>query len=216
MSPKQATNNSTSEQATDLLAVLSTGISKAIRVQIVDALIEEPMSPVQFHRRYAPDVPLTTIAYNFRQIAKTGHIKCIRKVRRRGSIEHVYATTLLAPYLDDDEWGRLSMEERATLSTQGLRGLFAKSAGALAAGTFDARDDRHLTLIRGRSNEQGWKRAMEILMTAFTALEENRVETERELEEADEEGFRVTYAMLGFESPDLVADEADSSNGAQP
>jgi hypothetical protein len=189
--------------ASDLLTMLSMGISKAIRVQIIEALIEEPMSPVQFHRRYAPTVPLTTVAYNFRQIAKTGHIECVKKVRRRGSIEHVYATTGLAAYFDDDAWSRLSREERVAMSTGGLRGVFAKAAGALAAGTFDAREDRHLTLIRGRSSEQGWKRAMEILNAAFTALEENRVETERELEEADEEGFRVTYAILGFESPTL-------------
>jgi hypothetical protein len=199
----EARDTHTSEQEAEALAMLSMGISKAIRVQIVDALIEEPMSPVQFHRKYAPDIPLTTVAYNFRQIAKTGHIKCIKKVRRRGSIEHVYATTALAEYYDNDEWSRIPREERTAMSTQGLRGLFAKSAGALAAGTFDARDDRHLTLIRGRSNEQGWKRAMDILTAAFTALEENRIETERELEQADEEGFRVTYAMLGFESPAL-------------
>jgi len=206
----------TADEATDLLTTISMGITKTIRVQILEAVIEEPMSPVEFHRKYAPDVPLTTVAYNFRQIAKTGHIKCVRKVRRRGSIEHVYATTGLM-YFDDDEWSRLPRKDRVTMSTEGLGGLFAKSAGALAAGTFDAREDRHLTLIPGRSNERGWKRAMEIMMTALKALEENQVETERELEQADEEGFRVTFALLGFESPDLPGGaNGDRPNGGEP
>lgn len=196
-------------EGSDLLTTLSMGISKTIRVQILEALIDGPLSPVEFHRRYAPDVPLTTVAYNFRQIAKNGYIKCVRKVRRRGSIEHVYGMKG-HQFFDDDEWGRLPMGERQTITAGILQDLFAKVAGAVAAGTFVARDTSHLTWNSGRTNERGWDRAMEILMDAFKALEENRVETERELDEAGEEGFRMTFGLLGFESPELPRHENGS------
>lgn len=206
----------TTEEATDLLTMISMGISKTIRVQILEAVIEEPMSPVEFHRRYAPDVPLTTVAYNFRQIAKSGYIKCVKKVRRRGSIEHVYEGTGME-FFDDEEWSRVPLAEKQTISALMLQNLFAKVAGAVASGTFNAREDAHLTWNHARSNERGWKRSMEILLTAYTALEDNRVETERELEEADEEGFRVTFALLGFESPDLPGGaNGDRSNSGEP
>lgn len=62
-----------------------------LRVQILDYLSEDPdnrLSPTMASGLLG--VPLNRIAYHFRQLAEAGDIEVVKKIQRRGSIEHVY------------------------------------------------------------------------------------------------------------------------------
>lgn len=195
----------------EVLAMLWRGINNPLRVRILEVVNEEPMSPVRFQREYG-GAPLAKTSYHFKELAKYGYIKCVEEIPRRGSVEHVYEAIERASF-DDKAWSKVPPRERIPISATVLQGFIARAAGALTAGTFDSRDNRHLTWTGMRSHEKGWNRAVEILARAHEELEANRVETEAELDEAGEEGFRITYGAACFESPPPGKGKASRSRG---
>jgi len=103
--------------------------------------------------------------------------------------------------MDDLEWSRLSGEDRAAITRASFQGLLARVEAAFEAGTFDARDDRHLTWIAMKLDEQGWSEMRIALRAAFSEVEQIRADAERRLADSGGEPIPSTYAILGFESP---------------
>ena len=82
-----------------------------------------------------------------------------------------------------------------------VQGLLARVEGAVMAETFDARDDRHLSWIAMKLDEQGWREMATTLAAAFGEVEQIRSDAERRLAVSGEDGDPSTCAILGFHSP---------------
>jgi DNA-binding transcriptional ArsR family regulator len=177
-------------------------LAHPVRVRVLEILNERDMSPIEFCREgFAPEkMDVSHVAYHFRELAEFGCLKVIEENKRRGSIEHVYRGIGRA-YFSDVEWSELEPEERARISKTVVQGLLARIEGAVMTDTFDSRDDRHLSWIAMRLDEQGWREMATALAAAFGEVEQIRNDAERRLAASGAPGIPSTCAILGFESP---------------
>jgi hypothetical protein len=177
-------------------------LAHPVRVRVLEILNERDMSPIEFCREgFAPEsMDVSHVAYHFRELAEYGCLKVIEENKRRGSIEHVYRGIGRA-YFSDVEWSALSFEERERISKTVVQGLLARIEGAVMTGTFDVRDDRHLSWIAMKLDEQGWAEMATTLGAAFGEIEQIRSDAEKRLAESGETAIPSTCAIIGFESP---------------
>lgn len=101
----------------------------------------------------------------------------------------------------DGRWSALQPDERGRISKTVVQGLMAKAGEALAAETFDAREDRHLSWVSMKLDERGWKELVTALAATLGEVEQIRVDAERRLVESGAKAIPATCAILGFESP---------------
>jgi hypothetical protein len=177
-------------------------LAHPVRVRVLEILNERDMSPIEFCREgFAPEsMDVSHVAYHFRELAEYGCLKVIEENKRRGSIEHVYRGIGRA-YFSDVEWSALNPEERSRISKTVVQGLLARIEGAVMTGTFDRRDDRHLSWIAMKLDEQGWREMATTLAAAFGEVEQIRSDAEKRLSETNTTAIPSTCAILGFESP---------------
>jgi hypothetical protein len=177
-------------------------LAHPVRVRVLEILNERDMSPVEFCREgFAPkDMEVSHVAYHFRELAEYGCLRVIEENKRRGSIEHVYRGIGRA-YFSNVAWSELTFEERTRISKTVVQGLLARIEGAVMTGTFDARDDRHLSWVAMKLDEQGWKEMATALGAAFGEVEEIRKGSEKRLATDGGSAIPATCAILGFESP---------------
>jgi hypothetical protein len=177
-------------------------LAHPVRVRVLEILNERDMSPVEFCREgLAPaEMDVSHVAYHFRELAEYGCLTVVEENKRRGSIEHVYRGIGRA-YFSDHDWADVSPEERPRITRTVVQGLLARIEGALMADTFESREDRHLSWIAMKLDEQGWKEMVTALGAAFGEVEQIRGDAERRLAESGEEPIPSTCAILGFPSP---------------
>jgi hypothetical protein len=177
-------------------------LAHPVRVRVLEILNERDMSPVEFCREgFAPaNMDVSHVAYHFRELAEYGCLIVVEENKRRGSIEHVYRGVGRA-YFSDLEWSEVLPEDRARITKTVFQGLLARVEGAVMAETFDSREDRHLSWIAMKLDEQGWKEMATTLAAAFGEVEQIRSDAEKRLARSGEEAIPSTCAILGFESP---------------
>ncbi|MFT3862819.1 MAG: helix-turn-helix domain-containing protein [Solirubrobacterales bacterium] len=177
-------------------------LAHPVRVRVLEILNERDMSPVEFCREgFAPEnMDVSHVAYHFRELAEYGCLTVIEENKRRGSIEHVYRGIGRA-YFSDRDWSAISPEDRARISKTVFQGLLARVESAMMDETFDAREDRHLSWIAMRLDEQGWREMATALGAAFSEVEQIRNDAERRLADSEARAIPSTCAILGFPSP---------------
>jgi DNA-binding transcriptional ArsR family regulator len=177
-------------------------LAHPLRVRILEVLNERDMSPVEFCRDgFAPStMDVSHVAYHFRELAEYGCLAVTEENKRRGSIEHVYRG-LARAFFSDPNWSSLDLDERTRISKTVFQGLLARVEGAMMARTFDSSEDRHLSWIAMRLDEQGWREMSTTLAAAFGEIEQIRGDAEQRLEEKGDAGIPSTCGILGFQSP---------------
>ncbi|HEX9967917.1 MAG TPA: hypothetical protein VGB06_08215 [Solirubrobacterales bacterium] len=197
-------------EAQEEVPSLCRALGHPLRTRIVEVANEMPISPSGFVRQgLVPAVyydhykqALSAVAYHFSELEKEGCLSLVETNPRRGATEHVYRGASRV-FFSDREFEDLPFDVRSGLSKASFQGVVARTDGAIRAGTFDHRLDRHLTWRAFMSDEQGWDEMTDILADAYYKLEEARTAAEERLVEKNEEGFPATFAMLGFESPPI-------------
>lgn len=177
---------------------LAKALAHPLRVRILEVVNERPISPAAFTREL-DGPPLSRVAYHFRVLEKHGCIECIEEVKRRGAMEHIYRGTRRALFGDSD-WARLPMSIRSGVAGTVLDGLATRLTQAIEAGTFDARDDRHLSWLAMVLDEEGWAEFTDLLASTLTKAQELQVEATERMAKSGEVGFPVTFGAMAFES----------------
>jgi hypothetical protein len=179
------------------------------RVRILEVVNEAPMSPIGFLRGgYATrgfkgkQEGVSYLSYHFRELEKAGLIELIESVPRRGAVEHIYRGCGRAFYTSE-EFKKLSLRERMMLSRTSFQGLMARTARAIASGTFDKRTNRQLTWRAMHLDEQGWQEMTDHLDEAFAKSEAIREAAAERIRQGDGEAIPATVGFLGYESPPL-------------
>lgn len=194
----------------------SSALRHPMRIRILEVLNERDMSPVEFMNQELAlkldnsQQTLSHISYHFRQLAEDGCLEVVRRVPRRGATEHVYRGTASRLFFNDAEWERLTMDQRRLISRGIYQGLAARTDGAMLAGTFDSRHDRHLSWNTMDLDEQAWRELTATLNDCLGDIERIRTEAEERLTSSEEDAIPVTIGLLGFESPDLPCRDQSS------
>jgi hypothetical protein len=185
-----------------------------LRVRILEVANCRDISPIQFvNEGLQPEGvefksqqnALSHVAYHFRELEKAGCIKQVDAHQRRGATEHVYRGTSTL-YFSDEEFEKLSHEERRTLSRTSFQGLMARADSAMQANTFDARTDRWLAWVPLELDARGWAELTTAMAACFAEVQQIRQDARERLAGSDEGVIPATFGMVGFESPAPVPD----------
>ena len=117
---------------------------------------------------------------------------------RRGATEHFYRATTRS-FFNDANWERLSADAKNGLSVTGLKMIVDTAKAAVAADSFDARGDRHLSCTPVILDEEGWELA-QLLTETLDRVMDLQAESALRVAESGEDSIRATVSMLGFES----------------
>jgi hypothetical protein len=193
-------------------ATVAEAVRHPIRVRILEVLNERDMSPAEFVKQgyadfyfgYRPEV--SHVAYHFRELTEFGCLEGVDRRPSHGSVATIYRGVARNEFIGE-EWTRLSAEEQRAMSRAVAQGLIARIDGALAAQTFNSRNDRHLSWFALELDERGWSEAGTVLAEAFASIARIRTEAKARLQASSEVGVTATASLLFFESPQLRGDQ---------
>lgn len=177
---------------------LAKALANSLRVEILAVLSHRDISPVQFTREYGGR--LSKVSYHFKVLEGYGCIELAEKVPRRGAVEHIYRNSK-RPLLGDSDWTQLPKSVQAGITGATLHDFLGRATRALEEGTFNARDDRHLSWSPLLVDEEGWGELMAVLKSALTQITEVEERSNERLSASGEKAVPVTVALVGFESP---------------
>lgn len=169
-----------------------------VRVQALTILNERIASPNEISKEL--DQSVGHVSYHVKVLKECECIELVDTAPRRGAMEHYYRATSRA-FLDVSNWAAVPASVRPGLSGSLMQTIFDDATKALSTGTFDRREDRHLSWTPLIVDEIGWEELRqgleELLMRIFTI----QTGCAERLTKADEPGIPVSVSMLGYETP---------------
>ena len=173
-------------------------LSHPLRFQALAILSERVASPNELAKEL--DEGLSQISYHVKVLRDCDCIELVNTEPRRGAVEHYYRATARA-FLSDDEWARLPEAVRSGFSVSLLQTLMDDAVAALKAGTFDSRDDNHLSRTPLKLDERGWRDTAKALSDALERILDIQAEAaERMAEGGEEEPISAMVGMMSFEA----------------
>jgi DNA-binding transcriptional ArsR family regulator len=171
-------------------------LNHRIRVDALAILNERPASAIEIAQMIGE--PLGKVSNHLKELLKAGCIELLKTERRRGATETTYRASL-RPHIGDDAWARLSRAARSEISALVFQAIVAEGLGAMRAGTFDARRDRHLSWRVVQVDEAGWGEIRDHKAQSLTAIEDIECRSVERSLESGEETFSVIVAAMAFE-----------------
>jgi DNA-binding transcriptional ArsR family regulator len=177
---------------------LATALGHPLRVHILGAIAQHPLSPVEVAREC--DEPVSKVSYHFNVLRDCECIELSEEVPKRGAVEHVYRGTKRA-LLTTADWKRLPKSVQGGATGVTLLDLFKNALGAVEAGTFDARDDRHLSWSTLTLDEPAWEQMNSILDRTREEVVELAAEAAERLAKNGGKSINASFALAGYETP---------------
>lgn len=173
-------------------------LAHPLRVQILTTLNERVASPNELAKEFGEG--LSQVSYHVKVLRDYECIELVETKQRRGAIEHFYRGMRRA-YFSADAWKQLPTNVQGGISASVLRRIFNDAARAVNEGTFDAREDRHLSWTPVIVDGQGWEDLTALLAKTLDRVMDIQAESAGRLVEARAEGVSARVAILNFESP---------------
>jgi DNA-binding transcriptional ArsR family regulator len=169
-----------------------------VRVQSLAILNERVASPNEISKELGQTVG--HVSYHIKVLKECDCIELVDTAPRRGAMEHYYRATTRA-FLDAEEWAALPSSIRPGMSAGMLKTVFDDASAALLSGTFDKREDRHLSWTPMLLDEQGWDELKAGLAEMQERVFEIQSASAGRLAAGDAPGIPVSAAMMAFEAP---------------
>jgi DNA-binding transcriptional ArsR family regulator len=184
-------------------------LAHPLRVQILTILNERMASPNELSKEL--EEGLSQVSYHVKVLKDFECIEMVKTEPRRGAVEHYYRATSRA-FLTDNDWQTLPDSVKPGVSVASFQMIVEDVVGALQGGTFDAREDRHLSWTPGIVDEQGWEESVELAAETLKQMIKIHAASAKRLAKSGEEGVPATAVILNYEG---VSPEAKSSKGAK-
>jgi DNA-binding transcriptional ArsR family regulator len=189
---------------------LAKALAHPLRTRVLAALEGRTASPSQLADEL--DVPLGVLSYHVRRLTSLGFLKLVKRVPRRGAVEHYY-TTVARPRITDEAWAATPhIVKQATVSAA-LEQIGTFVNAAAAAGGFEATES-HLSRTPITVDEKGWKaiaRELSLMNGRIGKIEE---ESAKRLNRADHDGGQhATLVLMLFHS--ASPESANTHNDGQ-
>lgn len=173
-------------------------LAHPVRAQALAILNERVASPNEIAKELEQGVG--HVSYHINVLKECECIELVDTAQRRGAVEHYYRATSPV-FIGDKDWSRLPASVRPALSATLVQDLVEDLAASLSAGTFDAREDRHLAWTPMILDEQGWGDAKEVLAGALEQVLAVQAASAKRLTKSGEPGFQVSIASMAYETP---------------
>jgi len=189
-------------QGLDEAQVMAKAMSHPTRVRILMAMNtpRRRLSP----KRFADEtgLPVQHCSYHFRELEDSGCVALVDTRQRRGATEHIYEPRKTALQWTDD-WKALGPVVKQSVLASVMRGAVEALGMAIEEGTFEARDDSHMSWSTIEVDMEGWSQMTAILDRALAEL----MDVDKDAHERIAAGgdfFVASYFMAGFESPPKI------------
>lgn len=179
---------------------LVNAINHPLRVQLLTILTLREASPSELAKEL--DEELGVVNYHARKLEKLGMVEIVRERPVRGSTEHFYKATT-RPWWTSEQWARVDPAMKAVTTACALDWLIQDAGAALRAGTFDSRNDRHLSRVPILLDERGWAAVSELLDDTLDALLEEQAQATARMAESDDEPIPAVVGLMSFEMPTM-------------
>jgi DNA-binding transcriptional ArsR family regulator len=179
--------------------IVAKAFAHPLRVQILIILNERVASPNLLAQEL--DQSLNLVAYHVRVLEKYDCIELVDTKQRRGATEHFYRATR-RQFLSDAEWARMPQSLRPGLSGAMLKSMFDDIEEAVKSGTFDEKEDRHLTRTPMVVDKEGWGQVNALLLETYDKVMEIQSDSHARLAKSGEQGINTKVEMLHFLSPE--------------
>lgn len=133
-------------------------------------------------------------------LEKMGFVERVETRRRRGAKEHFFQAKATAGLFDDRLWPLIPKSLKSDLAVGMLRSLVGEAVRALRTGTFNARDDRHLSWTPGVFDALGWQELVALLDQTLQLVIAIQRRSRERIAKTGEPGIPVTIGLLGFEA----------------
>jgi DNA-binding transcriptional ArsR family regulator len=152
-------------------------LAHPLRTRILAALEGRTASPTELAAEL--DAPLGVVSYHVRRLHALRFLKLVRRLPRRGAVEHYY-TTVAGPTITDEAWvSTPTIVKQATLSAA-LAELGAQTSAAAGEGGFDE-PGSHLSRTPVTIDAQGWVDISRELEGLLPRIEKIEAESQKRL-----------------------------------
>jgi len=179
--------------------IVAKAFAHPLRVQILIILNERVASPNLLSQEL--EQSLNLVAYHVRVLEKYDCIELVDTKQRRGATEHFYRATR-RQFLSDAEWARMPQSLRPGLSGAMLKSMFDDIEEAVKSGTFDEKEDRHLTRTPIVVDKEGWSQVNALLLETYDKVMEIQSGSHARLAKSGDQGMNTKVEMLHFLSPE--------------
>lgn len=187
---------------------LAKALAHPLRMKILVETNKRPMSATEFARRFGgDDVSPTKANRHFKYLEKLGCLELVEERRggsRRGGREKIYRAVARSMF-DESTWPLLPGSVQGEVTHVIFSTYLERVAEAVAAGTINAREDRHFTWTGMHYDQQAWDELIERMDELFWFSLELRVQAALRMIKSDEKPIPVTAGMSCFESPKEAA-----------
>jgi DNA-binding transcriptional ArsR family regulator len=183
---------------------MAKALSHPIRVQILTILHKRVASPNQIAQEIGEG--LSQVSYHVKVLKEFECVELVRTEPRRGAVEHFYRAAARS-FLTDNDWKSLPDAVRQSISAVIVQMVAQDALDALGAGTFDSREDRHLSRTPLILDEEGWSDIASLLANTLDRVLEIQVESSSRLAKNGEKGILSRVEILHFESPEPEPDQ---------
>jgi hypothetical protein len=176
-------------------------LSHPLRFSILNDMNTPPrrLSPSEYSEEIGEK--LGNVSYHFRILHRAGCIEIVDTFQRRGATEHVYGPVRRAMAWTA-EWEKLGSFVRQNVASSALGNAVKQTGAAIDEGTFDKRDDSHLSHDTLWTDEEGWEEIHSLFKVQLEELLTISKRIQSRLNaNVDLPRFLVTYFMSTFESP---------------
>jgi tetrahydromethanopterin S-methyltransferase subunit G len=153
------------------------------------------------------------LSYHVRRLTALGFLRLVKRVPRRGAVEHYY-TAAARPPVTDQAWGATPSVVKQAMLGASLDQVGTMVTDAAAAGGFDTPESR-ISRVRVSVDEQGWREVAQELAESEKRIEAIERESQRRLEstKGDDSLVAAVVGML-FQYPSDSGAGSDSGVGS--
>jgi DNA-binding transcriptional ArsR family regulator len=182
-------------------------LAHPLRVEILTILNERMASPNELSKEL--EEGLSQVSYHVKVLKDFECIEMVKTEPRRGAVEHYYRATARA-FLTDSDWQSLPESVKPGVSASSIQMIIDDVVGALTGGTFDARDDRHLSWTPGVVDEKGWEESVDLAAETLDRVLAIHADSAKRLAKSGDEGIPATMVVMNFQG---LSAEAKSTKG---
>lgn len=177
---------------------LAKALAHPLRTRILASLESRTASPSEIAQEL--DAPLGVVSYHVRRLHALRFLKLVRRVPRRGALEHYY-TTVGGPRITDAAWAATPTIVKQAMIKATLGAIGANVAAAAEAGGFE-RGDVHLSRNPLTLDAEGWKETARELERLTARIEKIEADSHKRLAQNDERDKQeATVVLMLFNSP---------------
>jgi DNA-binding transcriptional ArsR family regulator len=192
---------------------LAKALAHPLRTRILSALEGRTASPSELASELG--APLGVVSYHVRRLAALRFLKLVKRVPRRGAVEHYY-TAVAGPHITDAAWGSTPTIAKQAMVSTVLTDIGRRAGDAVSTGGFE--DPRsHMSRSPLVLDQEGWVAAAQELSQMLARLQELESDSAERLarnDHADERRAEVVLMLFGTLAPDARPDRVAQRDGA--